>query len=64
MRRILYSIAVLLLNVLVIYVLVIMARNRDEGKPTNVMETAGQATRKAMQDFKSGWQSADQDTLK
>lgn len=64
MRRILYSIAVLLLNVLVIYVLVVMAQNRDQGKPTNVMETAGQATRKAMKDFKSGWQSADQDTLK
>lgn len=64
MRRILYSIAVLLLNVLVIYILVIMAQNRDQGKSTNIMETAGQATREAIQDFKLGWQSADQDTLK
>jgi hypothetical protein len=64
MRSILRSIAVILLNVIVIYVLVTMAENQDQGKPTNVMETAGQTTRKVFQDFKTGWQEQGQDTLR
>jgi hypothetical protein len=41
-----------------------MAENQDQGKPTNVMETAGQTTRKVFQDFKTGWQEQGQDTLR
>jgi hypothetical protein len=64
MKSILRSIYVILLNVIVIYVLLIMAENRDRGKPTNVMESAGQATRKIFQDFKTGWRNQGQDTLR
>lgn len=64
MKSILRSIAVILLNVIVIYVLLIMAENQDRGKSTNAMEAAGQATRKVFQDFKTGWQEQGQDTLR
>ena len=57
MKRIINSIAAILLNIIVIWVLLVMAENQDRGQSTNPIEVSGQVTRKIFQDFKAGWQN-------
>jgi len=62
MKRVITAIFAILLNVLVITVLHTMAENREQGKDTNIMKSAGQTGKQMFLDFKEGWAGSEEDT--